>query len=58
MTFQNAKYNRDGSIDCMIDHPKLGLVPFTARASSPPDDTSYLVYHDIIASGKVEAYVP
>lgn len=35
MNYRDARYNEDGSIDCMIDHPKFGLIPFTA---SPNDN--------------------
>jgi hypothetical protein len=34
MKYRNAKYNELGSIDCEIDHPEYGWIPFTA---SPHD---------------------
>ena len=34
MNYRNAKFNDVGTIDCEIEHPKLGWVPFTAS----PDD--------------------
>ena len=30
MKFRNAKYNAFGTIDCEIEHPKYGWIPFTA----------------------------
>lgn len=35
MIVQNAKYTKHGSIDCEIDHPQHGWIPFTAA----PDGT-------------------
>ena len=29
MKYRNAKYNSDGSIDCEIEHPQYGWIPFT-----------------------------
>lgn len=34
MDISNPKFNIDGSIDVDIDHPRMGLIPFTAS----PDD--------------------
>lgn len=34
MQINEPKYNADGSIDCILDHPEFGLVPFTARGDS------------------------
>jgi hypothetical protein len=30
MKYRNARYNSQGTIDCIIDHPTLGPIPFTA----------------------------
>lgn len=30
MNFRNAKYNGFGTIDCEIEHPDFGWIPFTA----------------------------
>ena len=30
MNFRNAQYNQFGTIDCEIDHPAYGWIPFTA----------------------------
>jgi hypothetical protein len=34
MKIRNAKYNQFGTIDCEIEHPVYGWIPFTAS----PDD--------------------
>ena len=34
MNYRNPKMNDDGTIDCEIEHPVYGWVPFTAS----PDD--------------------
>ena len=33
MKFRNAQYNADGTIDCEVNHPVHGWVPFTASPS-------------------------
>lgn len=33
MKFRNAKYNAAGTIDCEVEHPNFGWVPFTASPS-------------------------
>jgi hypothetical protein len=38
MNFKNAKYSENGLIDCEIEHPDFGWIPFTAN----PDDTERL----------------
>lgn len=30
MNFRNAQYNQFGTIDCEINHPQFGWIPFTA----------------------------
>lgn len=34
MQIKNIRYNQHGTIDCEIDHPQFGWIPFTAD----PDD--------------------
>lgn len=38
MDIRNAQYNKFGTIDCEIDHPNYGWIPFTAD----PDDVEPL----------------
>jgi hypothetical protein len=55
MKIRNAKYNRHGTIDCEIDHPRLGWIPFTAS----PNDTESLgriVFADLSEDEKTEPY--
>jgi len=55
MNFRNAKYNEFGTIDCEVEHPKYGWIPFTA---SPHDTVQQGV--DIFEQAKnvAEAYTP
>ena len=34
MDVRNAKFTKNGAIDCEIEHPQFGWIPFTAS----PDD--------------------
>ena len=55
MEFRNAIYNRHGTIDCEINHPNFGWIPFTAS----PDDVEDLG-KDVFAAaekGNVAPYV-
>lgn len=59
MNFRNAKYIKNGCIDCEIEHPKFGWIPFTC---DPNDigaafDTKEL-FDRMAASNTVAAYVP
>lgn len=38
MTIRNAQYNHRGTIDCEIDHPRHGWIPFTASPDGPELD--------------------
>lgn len=56
MKIRNPKFNARGSIDCEVDDPKHGWVPFTAE----PNDTELagsLVYDAAIAMDP-EPYTP
>ena len=56
MEFKNAKYNQHNAIDCEINHPVYGWIPFTAD----PNDVEPLgaeVYQAAIDAGNVAAYV-
>ena len=58
MQYRNAAYNKDGTIDCELQHPQFGWIPFTAS----PADTETLgrdLYQSIIESGEeIAAYEP
>lgn len=56
MNYRNAQYNVYGTINCEIDHPKLGWIPFTAS----PDDMEKHgrdIYTQILQTGDVAEYV-
>ena len=59
MNFRNAKYIKNGWIDCEIEHPKFGWIPFTCD----PDDKGAAfdtkeLFDRMVASKKVAAYIP
>jgi hypothetical protein len=59
MNFRNAKYIKNGWIDCEIEHPKFGWIPFTCD----PNDTGAAfdtkeLFDRMVASKKVAAYIP
>lgn len=55
MKFRNAKYNAFGTIDCEIEHPAFGWVPFTAS----PEDIEPLGKQVFdAAKGAASAYAP
>lgn len=55
MKTRNAKYNEHGTIDCEIEHPTFGWIPFTA---SPDDIEQYgkAVYSALITVGDIAPY--
>lgn len=56
MEIRNVKYNKQGTIDCEIDHPELGWIPFTAS----PDDVEQHgkdIHAFLIESENIAAYV-
>lgn len=55
MNVRNAKYNEAGSVDCEIEHPTYGWIPFTAIAGDPNSD---VVLAEITAKGIVIAPKP
>ena len=60
MNYRNARYiNDNGWIDCEIEHPDYGWIPYTLD----PTDTDMTVNNDdllaaMTANGDVAAYVP
>lgn len=49
-------YNKTGGIDCEINHPRFGWIPFTARADDP-EPHGLEIYQSALASGPA-AYTP
>lgn len=56
MEFRNARYNAFGTIDCEIEHPVHGWIPFTAS----PDDIEEMgrAVYALVSAGDVAPYVP
>jgi hypothetical protein len=57
MKYRNAKYTADGRIDCEIDHPKHGWIPFTA-SENDSEKHGQDIFSQIVADGNVAAYTP
>ena len=59
IAYRNAKYISGGRIDCEIEHPDYGWIPYTLD----PADTDMTINNDDLlaameAAGDVAAYVP
>lgn len=58
ISWRNPVYNATGDIDCEIQHPILGWIPFTARVG----DTSFFdvnaLITEITVAGGIAPYVP
>lgn len=55
MEVRDAKYNKTGGIDCEINHPEFGWIPFTAREDDV-EEIGRSIFSQLIASGNVELY--
>jgi len=56
MDYRNARYNADGSIDCEIEHPVYGWIPFTATPNDP-EDYGRELFAIINSSGSAVPYI-
>jgi len=54
---RNPVYNAVGGIDCEIEHPLLGWIPFTASAADP-EIQGRLVYVQALAMGPAPYVAP
>lgn len=59
MDYRNAQYIDDTLIDCEINHPEFGWIPYTLN----PDDTDMTIDNNVLlaamaSAGDVAAYVP
>ena len=56
MNYRNPTYTADGRIDCEIEHPKFGWIPFTA---SPDDKEQHGrdLFAIMIEAGDIAPYV-
>ena len=57
MEYRNPKYNHDGSIDCEINHPQFGWIPFTARADDC-EEHGRIIFAEIEKNGEILEYQP
>jgi hypothetical protein len=55
MNIRNARYLVDGRIDCEIEHPQFGWIPFTASADDPEEHGRAIFA--AAQAGDVAAYV-
>lgn len=55
--YRNPIYNQNGTIDCEIEHPNHGWIPFTADPNDV-ETTGKVLFDKIKAKGKIAAYVP
>jgi hypothetical protein len=56
MKARNATYTSDGRIDCEIEHPQYGWIPFTADPDDP-EKHGRDIFAALVASGDVRKYV-
>jgi hypothetical protein len=56
MQTRNPIYNKNGDIDCEIEHPKYGWMPFTA-SSDDPEQHGRDIFAALVASGNVAPYI-
>lgn len=59
MDYRNARFLADGRVDCEIEHPSLGWIPFTLN----PEEKSALfdvkeIYDRIVEEGEALPYSP
>lgn len=57
MKIRNAKYNKNKTIDCEIEHPDYGWIPFTASPNSA-EEYNREMYAMMVKKGGVEEYTP
>lgn len=59
MLYRNAAFNYLGGIDCEINHPRYGWIPFTVDPADLGADFDVgALDADIRANGNIAAYVP
>jgi len=57
MKYRNPTYNASDTIDCEIDHPEYGWIPFTAEPNDV-EEHGRAIYAQIKADGNIAPYVP
>ncbi len=59
MDVRNPKYSAQGAIDCEIDHPAYGWIPYTIDPDAAEGTEDRLILDSVLAgdAGEIEAYV-
>lgn len=57
MNTRNEKYNEYGTIDCELEHPIYGWIPFTASPDDE-DENGRAVHAEIMVKGGILPYTP
>ena len=57
MNYRNPIYNASDTIDCEIEHPQYGWIPFTADPIDV-EEHGRAIYAQIKADGNIAPYVP
>ena len=57
MNYRNPIYNANDTIDCEIEHPEYGWIPFTADPNDI-EEHGRAIYAQIKADGNIAPYVP
>ena len=57
MKYRNPQYTANNAIDCEIEHPDYGWIPFTADPNDV-EEHGRAIYADIMANADIAPYVP
>ena len=56
--FQNAKYINETWIDCDVNHPQHGWIPFTVNPDDTGSDVDIPKLYDTLVKSNPEPYIP
>lgn len=57
MNYRNPVFNENQTIDCEIEHPEYGWIPFTADPNDV-EEHGRAIYAELIANADIAPYVP
>ena len=57
MEYRNPRYTATADIDCEVNHPTLGWIPFTA-SQNDPEQYGRDLFDQITADGNIAPYEP
>ena len=57
MEYRNARYNANGTIDCEVNHPAWGWLPYTADPNDV-EESGREMFALIVANGDAAPYEP